>query len=222
MQAALKTAGDATAKHFLAVHKDDSDDDYELDALAGIAGIDSLLAEVATDSGQSFLAQLKLPGQSEMFDQVNDRAVAYARARAAELVTGVDDATRNELKDIIADGLEENIGMDAIADNIRDAYAFSEDRAELIARNEVAMANQAGALEGMKLAKGSGVKLQKVWVPDADACEICQDNADDGPIDLDDQFSSGDDAPTAHVNCECSLASEVEDEEGNETEEDEG
>lgn len=132
---------------------------------------------------------------------MNDRAVAWAKARAAELVTGIDDATRNELKDLIAEGLEDNIGMDAIADNIRDAYAFSADRAELIARNEVAMANQAGALEGMKAAKGAGVKLKKVWVPDADACPICEENGDDGPIDLDDQFSSGDDAPTAHPNC---------------------
>ena len=104
-------------------------------------------------------------------------------------------------------------------DRLQDAYAFSDDRAELIARNEVAMANQAGALDGMKLAKGAGVKLKKVWIPDADACPICEENGDDGPIDLDEQFSSGDDAPTAHVNCECSLASEVEDEEGNETEE---
>jgi len=215
----LRKAGEATAKRFLAVHKDDNDD-YDLDALAGIAGIDELLSEVATDSGKSFLAQLKLPGESDLFDQVNDRAVAYAKARAAELVTGVDDATRDDLKDIIADGLEDNIGMDVIADNIRDAYSFSEDRAELIARTEVTMANQNGALDGMKLAKGAGVELQKVWVPDADACDDCQDNGDDGPIDLDDQFSSGDDCPPAHPRCECSLASEVEDKEGNETDDD--
>ena len=56
------------------------------------------------------------------------------------------------MKDIIADGLAENIGMDAIADNIRDAYAFSEDRAELIARTEVAMANQTGAPSCLALA----------------------------------------------------------------------
>jgi SPP1 gp7 family putative phage head morphogenesis protein len=162
---------------------------------------------------------LKLPGQSDLFDQVNDRAVAYAKARAAELVTGIDDATRNELKDIIADGLAENIGMDAIADNIRDAYAFSEDRAELIARTEVTMANQNGALEGMKLARGAGVKLTKSWVPDADACPECEDNGNDGEIELEDQFSSGDDCPPAHPNCECSVVSNVYDEEGNETEE---
>ncbi len=102
-------------------------------------------------------------------------------------------------------------------DNIREAYAFSDDRAELIARTEIAMANQTGALEGMKLARGAGVKLKKVWVPDADACDVCQENADDGPIDIDDDFPSGDDQPTAHPHCECVIASEIE--EGEETEE---
>jgi hypothetical protein len=217
---ALKQAGEAAAKQFLSVHKDDGDD-YDLDDLAEIGGIDELLAEVAEDGGKAFLAQLKLPGMDSLFDQVNDRAVVYAKARAAELVSGVDDATRDDLKSIIADGLADNIGMDAIADNIRDAYAFSEDRADLIARTEITMANQQGALQGMKMARGAGVKLKKIWVPDADACEECQGNEDDGPIDLDDQFSSGDDASPAHPNCECSVASEVEDEEGNETEDDE-
>lgn len=197
---------------FLSVHKGEGDD-YDLGALVRIASIDTLLAEVAEDGGLSFLAQLKLPNKSDVFDQVNDRAVAYAKAHAAELVSGVDDVTRDELKDLIAAGLEENIGMDAIADRIRDAYAFSDDRAGLIARNEVATANQAGALEGMKLARGAGVKLKKVWVPDDDACEVCQENADAGPIDIDDEFPSGDDQPTAHPHCECSIASEVEEDE---------
>jgi SPP1 gp7 family putative phage head morphogenesis protein len=155
-----------------------------------------------------------------MFDQVNDLALAFAKARAAELVTGIDEATRNELNDIISSGLEENIGLDAIADNIREAYAFSEDRADLIARTEVAMANQQGALEGMKLAQGAGVKLTKVWVPDDEACDLCLENGDDGAIGLQEQFSSGDDVPPAHPSCRCSVASEVE-EDSDETEESE-
>ena len=157
-----------------------------------------------------------------MFDQVNDRAVAYAKARAAELVSGVDDATREELKGIIADGLAENIGMDAIADQISQAYAFSDDRAELIARTEITMANQTGALEGMKLARGAGVKLRKLWVTDDDPCEECQENADDGPIDLDETFSgTGDDAPPGHPRCECSVVSEVYDDDDNDEDEEE-
>lgn len=215
--AVLKKAGEATARKFLSAHKaDDGDDDYDLGALAGIAGIEGMLGEVAADGGKSFLAQLTLARQSDMFDQVNDRAVAYAKARAAELVSGIDEATRDDLKGIIANGLSENIGMDVIADNIRDAYAFSDERAGLIARTEITMANQTGALEGMKLARGAGVKLKKVWVPDDDACEDCQANGDQGPIDLDEDFVSGDDAPPAHPHCECSIASEAEDENNDE------
>jgi hypothetical protein len=62
---------------------------------------------------------------------------------------------------LISAGLQDNIGLDAIADSIGDAYSFSADRADLIARDQVARANQQGALEGMRLAQKAGVKLKK-------------------------------------------------------------
>jgi hypothetical protein len=45
------------------------------------------------------------------------------------------------------------------------------------------------------------VKVKKAWEPDAEACPICEANGDQGAIDLDDDFESGDDAPPAHPNC---------------------
>lgn len=167
------------------------------------------LSDAAADTGELWLAQVNVPGKDELFDKVNERAVAYAKERGAELVSGLDDATRDEMGDLIAQGLEDNIGMDAIAGSIADAYSFSDARAELIARTEIGNANQNGALNAMKEAQSAGVQLGKYWIPDAEACDICLDNADDGVISLDDDFSSGDDAPLAHPNCECSLGSEV-------------
>ena len=46
---------------------------------------------------------------------------------------------------------------------------------------------------------------QKRWIADDDACEVCQANADQGWIDADDTFDSGDDEPPAHPNCGCDL-----------------
>lgn len=176
---------------------------------------------MAEDSGQLFLAALKLPQEDALFGQVNERAAAFARDRAGELVTDVDDATRARIAEIIAGGLEDNLGLDGIISLLQEGDLFSADRADLIARTEVAAANEQGALNGMRVAQDAGVRLQKVWLPDADACDDCLDNADDGPIDLDDIFSSGDDAPPAHPNCRCDLASDVEEDDEDSEGEDE-
>jgi phosphohistidine phosphatase len=46
-------------------------------------------------------------------------------------------------------------------------------------------------------------QTEKSWV--GGTCETCQENADAGWIDMDEQFPSGDDEPPAHPNCNCEL-----------------
>jgi len=36
-------------------------------------------------------------------------------------------------------------------------------------------------------------------------CELCVENSEDGDIDMDDLFSSGDDEPPAHPHCTCQV-----------------
>ena len=122
-----------------------------------------------------------------MFNVVNDRAVAYVRKHGAKRIVGVDDVTREAIANLIADGLQQNIGMAAITQRIAKTFLFSEDQAKLIAGDEIARANGMSSLEGMKLC-AAGVKLKKVWLADAESCEICKENASVGGIDLDDQF----------------------------------
>jgi hypothetical protein len=99
-----------------------------------------------------------------------------------------------------------------IIDSIMDANIFSEKRATLIADTEVAMANGHGALAGYKEAKAAGVKLKKIWViADGDCCDECDENAEAGAIDVEDEFPSGDDCETAHPGCRCHTESVVED-----------
>ena len=147
----------------------------------------------------------------DLVDQVFDGAVEYARARAADLVSlsGDDslvDSTRDMIRKTIADGLEDNIGTDEIAKAVQESTAFSEDRAQLIARTEVAMANENGKLEGWRGAQSAGLTLAKSWLnttAGAPCCDDCAANADAGEIGIDDAFPSGDVIAPAHPYCQC-------------------
>lgn len=169
------------------------------------------------DSGKEAIAQIGAKTSDDIVNVVNDRAVEWAENNAAELV-GLGDgeyslshATRDMLRTTISDGLKGNLSNLQIAEEIKNTYAFSEERAELIAMTEIASANSHGALAGYEEVANQGVKVRKSWLILEDACDICHENEDAGVIELDEQFPSGDDAPPAHPHCRCVLVPEVED-----------
>lgn len=176
-----------------------------------IATLDDDIQYVAQTAGEDYISELELPAAAtdELFGQVFDRAVEYARDHSAELVSGIDDSTRDMLASEIADSLEAGESLDETIDRIQDVYAFSDDRAELIARTEIGDANQHGALESMRAAEDYGLEVEKYWSANNDPCDDCQENEDASPIPLGDTFPSGDDAPLAHPHCECSLISVI-------------
>ena len=175
-----------------------------LDDLEGIspdlrdAAIDAAVI-VATDGGY----------ESQLFNQLNTRANNFAKTRGSQLVSDITDSTRDDLRVIIGSGLDSGLTKDGIADLIQsqDPYLFSADRADLIASTEIANANGQGALESYKEIKALGVNIMKQWLPDDDPCPECQANADQGPIDVEDDFDSGDDSSPAHPNCFCTTIS---------------
>ena len=186
-------------------------------ALANEIGVD--LSDVVSDSVNEVMVQMGVSDRGELVNQVNERAVAAAKDRAAEMVGmkydgagnlvenpdaqwAITQSTRDALRDVIASGLDDNIGIDGIAENIEAMGGFSADRAELIANTEVRRANSLGALDGYTAARDDlGINMKKEWLLGEDPCDICQGNADVGPIDLDEVFPSGDDAPPGHPNC---------------------
>lgn len=186
------------------------------------------LAAIMANSGKQALLKLGIEHENNLVNQVNADSVAYARARGAEMVGKkwvddelvdnpdaewvITDATRDELQSLVTRVTTGDLKLTDLSQAIEDATAFSPERAELIARTETITANSQGSLSGYKSARSIGVKVKKEWLPDAEACPICLENADAGPIDLDDDFPSGDDAPTAHPNCECTLIPIVDDE----------
>jgi SPP1 gp7 family putative phage head morphogenesis protein len=147
------------------------------------------------------------PGEARFgisLDQVNERAVAWAREQAAELVVDLEDNTREMLRATIVDAIEEGWGAVRLGKEIADSPGFSDERAETIGRTEVITANNRGNFDAYE---ASGVVERVEWLTAQDELveEICEDNENAGPIDLGDAFPSGDDCPPAHPNCRCAL-----------------
>lgn len=181
----------------------------KLDALSDGAYDD--LFEVAYDSATLGLASVGATTTDELTNQVFQRAADWARQRAAELVSlqGPDNIvgpTRDMIRDIIAKGLDDNIGSSKIADAVQASTAFSADRADLIAKTEIANANGQGKLAGWQ---ESGLDLQVSWLTAGACCDDCADNEAASPIPLGDTFPSGDDAEPAHPGCKCVTTAEV-------------
>lgn len=110
------------------------------------------------------------------------RLANHARRRALRTTGRIDKTTRRVLKNT-PDSL----------------YVLSPERAQAAARYEASKAYFKGVSDGF-----SGTGFQKSWITSsAEACDDCQGNEDQGPIDVDDVFDSGNGYPTQHINCSC-------------------
>lgn len=235
MTAALAKAGHAVAQQVrssvIAKAADHEKTPDQIAQAADLSAFDEIIADTASILGETaeavsteVLARIGVDSGEDLVDVVNDRAVAMARDIAAEMVGmrwnsygelveakreawRIDDTTRDMIRDIISDGLDDNIGNAAIADNIEEATAFSAERAALIAHTEIAIVNSKASLLSYKGARDDlGLNIKKEWLLGENPCEICQANADQGPIDLDDEFESGDTETPAHPSCECAVS----------------
>ncbi len=224
-----KAAHEATKllKDRRAQKADESDSKRIADKI--FAAIESEFASLPVEA-RSALEQAAISGVNDAYLQieitdagvissVNAKAAEFASRRAAEMVgMKYDDAgelvenpnakyaisstTRDRLREIIKKAFEEKTPMESIIADIRDADIFSESRAELIARTEVANAQVKGQFDTWK---SSGVVSKVKWLAvGPNPCPICEDN--DGVTRvLGARFPSGDTMPTAHPNCYCTM-----------------
>lgn len=165
------------------------------------------ITDAATDGAQQTLTQIDISDDG-VTNLANERAIKWAGDHAASLITSdgeggeLIDATRDMIRDTIVNAEENGWSISTLSDQLEKDYAFSPARAELIARTELKMADMGGAMAG---AHASGVVKQKEWLisNEDNVCEECQANAEQGAIDLDDDFDSGDASPPSHPNCNC-------------------
>jgi hypothetical protein len=138
------------------------------------------------------------------FDLKNPRAVAYVKAHGADLVSGLNDTTRERMRSLIETAIEDGKSYGKLATEIRQSFEdMSRNRAELIAVTEAGNGYEAGNLQAAQGLKDEGLVVQKAWIlaDDHPGEDECDENADAGWIDVEDAFPSGDDTPLAHPNC---------------------
>ena len=185
-----------------------------------------VLTDVTTDGGLEALKQIGML-DDDLEEKLRERAGLWAHDRSAEMVgmKWVDDelvpnpdarwqiteGTRDMLRGMTERALDEGWSTDQMAAEIEASYPFSEARAEMIARTEIAKADVAGTMEGYRV---SGVVTMKRWLTAqddlvSDECAAC---GDIGAIGIDDTFPGGADAPPNHPNCRCAVIPVLDDE----------
>ena len=195
--------------------------------------VQEILEIIGKDGGEAALAQVGIEGApEEVTNLINDGAIEYAKTRSAELVGmkwvdgelvenpnaewAITDSTREFLRADIQQALEDGIRGNELADMLEDNYAFSDSRAEMIARTETAFADVNGNLNAYK---ASGVVQGKTWIAAPSCCEFCQE-LDGMTVGIDEDFpNDGGDGPPLHPNCICDILPETDYEPADEDEE---
>lgn len=202
---AMKLRGET---HKAAGGADDSADDR--DHLANAADaidyeplrkeVAPVLARLAQDGARQGLAQIDAE-IAVLLDQANEQAIAWAHDRAAELAKGLDETTRGLVRTLVEAALDEGWSNDRLADELEASEAFSEARADRIARTETAFADVQGNLIGYR---ASGIVEGKEWIVGTGCCDICEVLRGE-VVPLDETFSDGTEAPPQHPNCRCDV-----------------
>lgn len=168
-----------------------------------------MLESIYKDAGYEALQKIAADAADydKMLSVVNEEAVEWAKTDAAKLITNVDSATRDMLKGSIEEALNEGLSTQDLADLLADNHAFSDERAETIARTELAFANVQGTVNGYK---ESGVVSGVEWLlAQGEYCEECEamvgksGTLEDG---IDGEF------PPLHPNCRCDITPVLTDE----------
>lgn len=158
------------------------------------------------------------------FDLENPRAVAYLREHGAELVAGIEDTTRDQIRTILTQAVDEGWSHDKAARAIGQRFAefrvgrpqeHVRSRAHLVAMTEMGNAYEAGNLMAAEQAHAEGTTMEKSWLTAGDARVIdeCLTNQNAGWIPIDQAFPSGHQRPLAHPSCRCALLTRVKGEE---------
>lgn len=157
------------------------------------------LVNFYNDANNQMLDKLDIPAT---FDLKDPAVINRLSDRSTFLIKSVDDTTLDDISTRIVAGMENDMSWQQIAADIHQNNPDIADyRSQLIARMESANAANQAQLEFAK--KNNFEKKQVILSPNHDIDDECNQAVEDGAINVDDEFSTGDDAPPFHINCQC-------------------
>lgn len=135
-------------------------------------------------------------------------ALAFAESRAADMITKVDQTTKDIINRIISTGIQEGQDVNTIAKAIQEQFIdFGKFRSKLIASQEVGESYEFGKYEQSKaIQKDTKTKLEKAWITQGDDRvdeEVCAPNEAEEYIPLESAYQSGHERPLGHIGCRC-------------------
>lgn len=190
------------------------------------------IAAMAVSGGELALKQLGGEYAVEKWgDGMRVAAKEWAHDRAAEMVGKkwvgdelvdnpdakwrIDESTRDMLQSYVESAIDDGDSSQELADRIENSFAFSSERAIMVARTEIAKADSEGALSGWA---ATGMVKAKSWLTAEDdkVSDECMANQDAGVVPLDWDYGDGVIAPPQHPNCRCTLLPELDEDAGGE------
>jgi len=180
---------------------------FETLALGGDAAATNLVrqAPVMRASSRQLRTLAKKPPIGYEFDRTNEKSVEWAKERAGDLIDGISDTTREKIREIIGDVVNEG-DWDEAYDELQDIFD-DEDRTRMIARTESMTATNEGQRDLWEQAVKDGYlngDEQQVWIttPDDKLCDICEP-LEGVTVGMDEDFPE--EGPPAHPNCRCTI-----------------
>lgn len=202
------------------VNKPQFDNKYWLLLIGGVA---TQLKRIGTVSADNIINHYDF---NDIKDDIYENVDNYSQQRAASLFgkkieegkvfddpdaeMSIIDKTVNDINNLVSTAMDEGWSNQKLAEAISDSTTFDKDRSMMIAQTETNYADNTITFDAFEKA---GVK-SKAWITGKDdkCCEICQANEDQGVIDINDTFSSGDAYPPSHPRCRCTIIAVYEEE----------
>lgn len=150
------------------------------------------------------------------FNLENPKAVKWLKQHAAERVTGINMTTKESMRGLISQAVEEGWSYDRTAREIQSRFdgfaglkpqAHIRSRAHLVAVTESRNAYEEANLQTAKGLEAAGLEMEKKWRDSGDSkvSAGCRENSAAGWIPLDKSFPSGDDRSPRFPGCRCNL-----------------
>jgi hypothetical protein len=165
-------------------------------------------AEALVKGAAQLRAQMKFDKKTT-FSLTNPRAVAWMRKNggSVDYIRGIQDTTKESLKGLISQGLDNGWSYNQTAKEIRKLFdgPITTKRAQLIAVTESARAYEAGSRAFADTLVDDGISMQKMWMTSHDdrVSDGCETNELDGWIPIDEPHTSGDQEPPRFPGCRC-------------------